>query len=56
MTNTIEKGAQYTLRNMYKPASETGINIDHIGGNNTSAIPENKFLEHYRMTKKQNQC
>jgi len=30
----------------YKSAPGRGINLDHIGGNDTNAITEKKFLEH----------
>lgn len=35
----------------YKSAPGRGINLDHIGGNDTRAITEKKFLEHLEMYK-----
>ena len=35
----------------YKSSPGRGINLDHIGGNDTGAITERKFLEHLEMYK-----
>ena len=35
----------------YKSAPGRGINLDHIGGNDTGAITETKFLKHLEMYK-----